>query len=88
MDQIHTIYVMMKQQTTIHNPIIVAVEDTVKAFDSILYSDMSKALWEKCKTKGNLYLLIANAYATANTFMKLYVAGMAIYCERLKMCND
>ena len=52
---------MVKQQDKIGQPVIMGKKDIKKAFDSILHDDMCHALWEKCKIKGNLFLLIANA---------------------------
>ena len=86
-DQVIAIHIMIKQQDGIQKPVFAGMEDTAKAFDSILYKDVSHALWNKSKIKGNIYLLIANAYSTATTFMKICLAGIAIYGDKLKMCN-
>ena len=86
-DQLGTIIITNKQQLSIELPVILALGDTEKAFDSILHRDVSKALWNECKLKGNLFLLIANAYLTANTFMKVSLAGLMIHGARLEMCN-
>ena len=86
-NQISTIYIMLKQQNIIEQPVIMGKKDIKKAFDSILHDDLATALWEKNKIQGNLFLLIANAYLNASTFMKICLADMNVYGDMLKMHN-
>ena len=86
-DSVSTLFIMVKQQNSICQSVYSALEDTRKAFDSILHCDLANASWNKSKIRGNLFLLIVNSYMTASTFMKISLAGLNIYGDKLDICN-
>ena len=86
-NQLCIILITTKQQSKIGKGTILGAADTEKAFDSILHRDLGTSLWKKCQLKGNIFLIIANSYLTATTFMKICLAGTMIYGKRLEMCN-